>query len=82
MVVVTATTYVMSEHDYDGTTHDAMVVLLQLMTAAGKMHTDTSDWFTERLRLMMQILAGGNMLAGDVLVVNAEIVHIWMQPSD
>ncbi len=81
--IVTATVGA-DEHDYDGTwDHDSNGGTAAVDTAAKKMHTDTSAVYraTEADDANVVAANGGNMLAGDVLVVNAQIVTADMNAT-
>jgi flagellin len=86
----TAKTYIVTatvgaaEHDYDGTwDHDGNGATAAVDTAAKKMHTDTSAVYraTEADDTNLVAANGGNMLAGDVLVVSAQIATADMNAT-
>ena len=73
-----------AEHDYDGTwDHDSNGGTAAVDTAAKKMHTDTSAVYraTEADDANVVAANGGNMLAGDVLVVSAQIITADMNAT-
>jgi flagellin len=81
--IVTATVGA-AEHDYDGTwDHDGNGATAAVDTAAKKMHTDTSAVYraTEADDTNLVAANGGNMLAGDVLVLNAQIATADMNAT-